>query len=98
MVHCFGLVGVMADDLPSVVSRLISSYSTMAFGRIDSRRVLSSPLPLAGSRRAKLALRGRGWGSTRGLPLGLTGKVPNFSSNRNYADRSRAWTPLATEV
>jgi len=29
---------------------------------------LSSPLPPAGSRRAKLALRGRGWGSTRGPP------------------------------
>jgi hypothetical protein len=27
------------------------------------------PSPLRGSRRAKLALRGRGWGSTRGLPM-----------------------------
>jgi hypothetical protein len=25
-------------------------------------------------------------------------KFPNFSSNLNYADRSRAWIPLAAEI
>src|SRR5882724_11132789 len=39
----------------------------MAFVRINRGGSFSPPL--AGSRRAKLALRGRGWGSTRGLPM-----------------------------